>query len=207
VRCRSSDLPLRSCLAVVRLHLPAARNGAPQADDLGKVFEVIAAVADGADTAPTIAEALDVVERQGNYYITAALALGLIRHGADEGTYETTYVADHFAGLTAPHAIRRRMREIVLAAPHLKRIANRLRVTHNGEAIPFPPADALLDVEKVARVLEEEGYAAETALRRAYCVRAWMKTIMEVSFPIMLIISCVLVGFSPCAEPSEKQRL
>lgn len=51
----------------------------PQADDLGKVLEVVSAVSEGATSYQRIAQEIGVVERQGRYYRLAAEIVGLIR--------------------------------------------------------------------------------------------------------------------------------
>lgn len=144
----------------------------PQADDLDKVFEVAELVANGADTALEIAERLGMVKRQGFYYTAAAEQLDLVSRDED-GVFSLTNEGYRYVqGGEKRRDIRR---DIVLGSPLVKYLAGQLGIQRTRQARNVP--ELLSDTAFVAGALEDTGLSTETALRRAYTVRAWMKSL------------------------------
>lgn len=128
----------------------------PQANDLDKVALVADCVANGADTPDAIAQALGMVPREGQYYLSAAGWFGLIERDPDPGMGGATY------RLAGPGEDFQRAdtqtRALTLAA----------MVNECGDA-----EWAVNDPEGLVRELEVSGLAAETAARRVATMRAW----------------------------------
>lgn len=150
----------------------APRIPVPQADDLDKVLEVPALVAAGAETSADIAEKLDMVERQGLYYATAAQILGLVdiddKHNITLTTEGRQYLSEN-VNLQKSHA-----RQLVMHTPIIKHILAGLGVKRPRYESHYHLLDDSLWVQDQ---IEELGYASETALRRAFTIRAWIKTL------------------------------
>ena len=150
----------------------------PQADDLDKVFEVLGLVDEGRNTADEVAEMLDVVGRQGNYYADAAVALRLIGIQKDmtaEGR-DRFYVADVGRQYLEASAKDRpgKKRFAVLNSPIMKYVASQLGITQNGAHVPFPPPVELQDESKVAPILKDLGLTGNTPTRRAQTIQSWL---------------------------------
>ena len=141
----------------------------PQADDLDKVFAVADLVAGGAENSADVSDRLGVVRRQGFYYTAAAEALLLIQRGRESLTLLPVGEDYVRRGEVDEQAFRR---GIVLHAPIIRHIASELGMKPRTK-VP----EQLLDVEFVAGMLEDLGLASDTAERRAYTIRSWLKAV------------------------------
>lgn len=132
----------------------------PQADRLDKVATTIDAVEAGACTAAAVAIALDVVERQGAYYTSAAESLGLLSRCAT-----TPLTWECSAAGTALAAASGSARAAVLAAL----------------VADLPAVDVFLagGADSVAEMICDAGLAPDTATRRAQTVSAWVDYITD----------------------------
>lgn len=147
----------------------------PQADDLDKVFEVVELVGAGKETSTDVAEALEMVNRQGFYYAAAAEMLGLIDR--DETGHKLSLTTTGKAFLKTTGGERKSaMIRAVMRSPIIKYLASELKLSR-----PRWPVHAHLfeDTLFVQGAIEDLGFAEETALRRAYTVKAWMKSLWD----------------------------
>lgn len=155
----------------------------PQADDLNKVFATVELVAEGVETSGEIAAHLDIVERQGLFYLDAARSLRLLGEYTKPGTGGSGgrfYLTGPGRAYVHGHGDReRKMRQAVLTSPVMRYVAGHIGVIRDGHAVPWPPPEELLDVTAVAPAFEDLGVNSTTALRRAYTIRAWLKTLLE----------------------------
>jgi hypothetical protein len=143
-----------------------ARMHIPQANDLDKVFEVVELVASGeATTAADISDKLDMVPRQGFYYVAAAEGLGLIAHHPHSLVPTSRGIAYAEAEPSHKTALRK---GTVLGSDIVKHLAG-------GRPRSVPPA--LLDEVAVTKQLMGLGLSAETASRRACTLKAWLETV------------------------------
>lgn len=139
----------------------------PQANDLDKVFEVVELVASGeATTAADISDRLDMVPRQGFYYVAAAEGLGLIEH-------QPTALVPTLKG-----------RQYAMLDDSLKRVFRRAAVLNSevvkhlsGGQRPRQVPKALLDEDAVTKQLIGLGLSVETASRRACTLKAWLEAV------------------------------
>lgn len=141
----------------------------PQADDLEKIFETLDLVGAGTTAAADIAEAMDVVHRQGHYYTAAAELLGLLQRDAD-GLWSLTGIGRMYHGASADKLAQRR--NVVFKSEIV-------RFLLAGLEVKTPDYDKhhhlLEDVLYVTDRIEDAGYSHETASRRALTIKAWMK--------------------------------
>lgn len=138
----------------------------PQADDLDKVFEVVQLVADNYTTSIELADALEMVERQGFYYAAAAEQMGLIER--NDGVYTLTPAGKaYLAEPTGAHRIK-----AVFNTPVMKYLADQLGIKRPGRS----HLHLFEDDKFVSDNIEELGFARETAYRRATTIRSWMKS-------------------------------
>lgn len=130
----------------------------PQADRLNKVAVVIDAVGAGADTTAAIAQALDMVDRQGAYYASAAGYLGLLEQlDTNPKTFALTDAGQQM--LQAGADVRA---DLILQA-----------------VADVPEVGLLLD-KSLAAVREHyaaAGLDAVTASRRANTIASWAATV------------------------------
>ena len=150
----------------------------PQADILDLVFRVPQLVQEGAETRNDIAGRLDYVPRQGPYYADAAIALRLIEAvGAPGKTGQKLELSDLGAEWlnTSDREQPRLKREVVLAAPIVKFVANELGVDLSSTSA----LSALLDEPRLATVLEGLDLSENTARRRAGTLCGWFKVIAQ----------------------------
>jgi hypothetical protein len=142
----------------------------PQADDLDKVVATVEAVAAGHHTGPEIASALDVVERQGFYYVAAAEQLGLVMHVAKDDI-QLTKLGSKLA--TDEVNRKRLLRSAVLELPVIRHIAHDLGI---GKPT-WAQKHLFTDRMSVTDTLEEAGFAHETAYRRSGTINSWIKAL------------------------------
>jgi len=152
----------------------------PQADNLGLVFDVVRFVAEGANSRAAVGRQLDYAYRQGPYYADAAMALGLIQDDRFSGrtgrVLSVTALGQSY--LSLPETQRpAEVRRIVLNAPIMKYVASQLGVTQNGESLPYPLPQSLLDDDEVSRVLARLGTSGSTQHRRAQTLVSWLRNI------------------------------
>ena len=143
----------------------------PQADDLDKVFGVVDAVAAGHRTALDVADELEMVGRQGFYYVAAAEQLGLVERNEHE--LSLTPVGEQYTKVddARKHNLRR---QIVMESPFFRHAAACLEIER---PVFKQHAHLFTDMKFVADTIEELGFAEPTALRRAATVKAWMKSL------------------------------
>lgn len=135
-----------------------AKYPTPQADRLDKVAVVTAAVAAGVSTSIGVAKTLDMVERQGSYYMSAACFLGLVELSAGAaGEYRLTVEG---------------------AAYQEKSVED--RIIYLGQLVSSMPATKIyLDsgLEGVTKLYQEAGLDSETSRRRAQTVASWSEAV------------------------------
>lgn len=129
----------------------------PQANDLDKVSAVVDCVAAGADTSDGVASALDVDDRQGGYYLSAAGWLGLVEKHAgeysDSDAYRLTDLGADFAE-QGPQGRSATLTDMV----------DRLD----------DPERAVVDFDGLSSQLQRsENLDVSTAKRRASTMRSW----------------------------------
>ncbi len=144
----------------------------PQADDLDKVLEVASLVADGASTSADIADKLGMVERQGLYYATAAAILGMVTID-DKHVVTLTDLGRRY---NSEDAIGRKglARHAFTQAPFVRHILADLGIKRPSWTSHRHLLDDSLHTQDA---IEDLGYAPETALRRAFTIRAWIKAL------------------------------
>lgn len=143
----------------------------PQADDLDKVVAAVEAVAAGHTTGPEIAAALDVVERQGFYYVVAAEQLGFVAH-IQKDDIRLTPEGERFIK-AQPNSRKRALRIALMGMPVIRALAASL-----GLARPqWADAHLFTDRMSVTDTLEEAGLAHETAYRRSGTINSWIKAL------------------------------
>lgn len=149
------------------------RVSVPQADDLEKVLEVPSLVAAGAETSADIADKLEMVERQGLYYATAAQILGLVDIDDKHRVTLTALGSDYIElkNLTDQKELARRL---VFNTDLVKHTLGKLGIKRPDYAKHYHLLDDSLHVQDA---IEDLGYAPETALRRAFTIRAWIKAL------------------------------
>lgn len=143
----------------------------PQADDIDKVFDIAVHVNDGVTTADGLADAMGMVVRQGEYYAAAAEMLGLVVRD-DKNEYSLTSMGKAYIATTEPVARRDLRRRIVMRSPIIRHLANGLGIKR--PVFGFH-AHLFEDTKATADQIEEFGYATDTALRRAFTIRSWMR--------------------------------
>ena len=149
----------------------------PQANDLFKVFTVAELVADGADTPADVAVGLDIVEREGAYYLSAACAVRLVRKLPqwEPSGYAVSYVGESYLAARGDKAKGAVMVGGTLGAPHVVYVAERLGLA-TPLSTPTPPE--LRDAGLVEGELVSLGVlSGETPRRRASTLVSWMKTV------------------------------
>ncbi len=148
----------------------------PQADELDIVFTVPEHVEQGNNTRSQIAKELRYASRQGPYYADAAMALRLIQSERLPGhTSERLVLTDlgrEYIATESESRVNLR-RDIVLDAPIVKYVSSQLGIT-DGERVPYPLPQILLDEGEVAKVLEEFNINPGTARRRAHTFCSWL---------------------------------
>jgi hypothetical protein len=148
----------------------------PQANDLDKVFRVAILVSRGAATPEEVATGLDVVEREGAYYLAAARAMRVVR--VDHRTTPTGYMLGYLGEDYLAASGKKRAAIIIqgtLAAPHVVYVAERLGLS---TPLSTPTPRELHDVGLVERELATLGeLSGTTPRRRAGTLVAWMKAV------------------------------
>ena len=155
----------------------------PQADDLDLVFSVPGRVRAGAGTRGQIARELRYVDRQGPYYVDAAIALRLVQAvGPVRKTGQALEVAPLGAKWLAAsdHDKPGLQREAVLTAPIVKYIAAELGVNLERTSDLSP----LLDESRVAEVLRDLDLSLNTAGRRAKTLCGWLRRVAQIGLPV-----------------------
>ena len=149
----------------------------PQANDLFKVFNVVKLIADGASTPAEVAAGLDLVEREGAYYLSAARALRLVRKlpQGEAAEYVLSYLGDSFLEARGDQARAAVMVRGTLDCPHAVFIAEGLGLP---TPLSAPTPRELHNVELVESELNRLGaLSGSTPRRRASAFVSWMKTV------------------------------
>ena len=141
----------------------------PQADDLDKVFAVAELVHAGHDTTTEIAQEMGMVGRQGLYYSSAAEILRLV----DIDRHHNVTLTQMGESYVKADALKRETlrRQLVFNTPIVKHVAAELGINHPSYEKHAHIFDDMLFVQDA---IEELGYAKETALRRAFTLKAWV---------------------------------
>lgn len=136
----------------------------PQANSLEKVAAVVDAVAAGANTHEAIAETLDVTDREGAYYASAAGYLGLIDHttGDTVTSYDVSAAGEQVLDAT-PQQRAWLMKSAAASTPGVDLLVN------SGP-------DALEDY------LTESGLDGTTVTRRAATIQSWWNAMRSDQF-------------------------
>lgn len=132
----------------------------PQANDLRAVRTVLTVVSVGLGDPETIARALGKSHRQANYYIEAAVGLGLIEREKRGQLYERTDLGRRINWLGARNA--------------LHRIAGVAARTEIQQALARGHDD-------LVELIEAAGYSGSTVARRVSTAYAWAADIEELS--------------------------
>jgi hypothetical protein len=149
----------------------------PRANDLFKVFAVAEVISEGADTPAQVAVGLDLVVREGAYYLAAARALRLVRKlpQGEPADYALGNLGESYLKAKGDKAKAAVMVGGTLGAPHVVYVAERL-----GLATPLlaPTPRELHDVSLVEAELVALGpLSGDTPRRRANTLVSWMKTV------------------------------
>lgn len=127
----------------------------PQADNLDKLAVVTDAIYANVNTATAVAKALNVVDRQGNYYVSAAAYLGLIKPKAD------TSPVEYFLTLEG---------EIYQKAPISERIEILNTLLNEVPGVKIYLTEGAVAVETYYEAL---GLDTETSTRRTQTIVSW----------------------------------
>lgn len=150
---------LENLFASARPVTPAAPF--PQADTLGTVIAAVELYAGAIAAADELAEQLGFDERQGQYYTTAALWLGLVERTAAKGRIQLSARGRAFVAASR-WARFKILFQAVAATPVFRACLRR-----NLEQQPMPEGE-------IAELILAQGYATKsTARRRAQTVVAW----------------------------------
>ena len=132
----------------------------PQADTLGTVIAAVELYASETVTAVDLAERLEFDERQGQYYTTAALWLGLVERSG--GKISLSVRGKEFVSASRWGRFKILFRAVA-ATPVFRECIRR-----NLEMKPMP-------AEEIAELILDKGFATKsTARRRAQTVVAWL---------------------------------
>lgn len=137
----------------------------PQADDFGKVIELIFKVQEGVNHYQTVAEHFGFTERQSSYYRQAAEALGLV--GSKNGKYYLTDIGKHFTKLSTVDRsifISNHLRKFTLIKKALEILNQNGQLTRE-------------DLEKI--VAENSSLSGSTIPRRAQTLYSWLSWVGE----------------------------
>ena len=149
----------------------------PQANDLSKVFAVAKLIADGANTPAEVAAGLDLVEREGAYYLSAARALRLVRKlpQGEAAEYALSHVGDAYVEARGDKARAAVMVRGTLDCPHVVFVAEALGLP---TPLSTPTPRELHDVALIENELIQLGdLSGSTPRRRASTLVSWMKTV------------------------------
>jgi DNA-binding IclR family transcriptional regulator len=137
----------------------------PQADALGRVLDLVKAMAVGTVSTEDLAYEIDCVPRQARYYRLAAVQLGLVRRIARDD-YALTPSGHK---LVAASGERRQqiciLREAALTNPAL-------RATYDRVSLPETTRESL-----ASWLVEQSGLNASTASRRLTTMLSWLTTL------------------------------
>ena len=136
----------------------------PQADDFEKVALFPFKVAEGKNTAQSIADSFDFTERQSSYYRHAAESLGLVATSA-EGKYELTEAGRRYIKMNAPER-QTFLWELMSKFPLIAACLDLADGTPDGR----------ITVSQISEIIRRQGkYGANTAMRRALTVKGWLR--------------------------------
>ena len=132
--------------------------GVPQANDLEKVALVADAVANGANTQESIAEALDIHTREGGYYANAAGYLGIVDADKSDGVhaYHLTAIGD--ALINSEENTRAEM------------------IAQMVERVPEVQVYAEEGKGGLRQAVQGAGFTGTTVGRRVDSIRSWVRT-------------------------------
>lgn len=134
-----------------------------QANDLDKVTNLPFLIPQGVDTAAKWGQHYGFAVRQGNYYESAAAALGLVEN--QNGTFVLTPEGKRFVTLSPPERDKLTA-ERLLKVPTINRVFSLSRVKGS---------EGVTDVD-IARIIERtRGLRGTTPNRRASTVRSWFR--------------------------------
>lgn len=150
---------------------------APQKSDLFKVFKVAELTAKGARTSAEVALGLNLLEREGSHYLSAARALRLVRQlpQTESAEYVLGYLGEAYLAAKDDETKAAVTMRAVLNAPHVVYVAELV-----GLPLPLavPTPRELHDVALVEGELGRAGGLSGDPLRRsANALVAWMKTV------------------------------
>jgi hypothetical protein len=138
----------------------------PQADDFGKVIDVVDAVHAGFQSKEELAELYAFNGRQSDYYGNAALFLGFVERGP--GSFLPSPLGERFAAASRAERDGLLLRQLAQRA--VFRDGLRYLVDQGGSSNPLP------DPEQIVRWLAKQrpDVGGQTRPRRAKTVRAWL---------------------------------
>ena len=149
----------------------------PQKSDLFKVFKIPKLIAKGAKTPVEVVLGLDLLEREGAHYLSAAQALRLVRKvpQTEPAEYMLGYLGEAYLAAKSDQTRDAIIVRAVLNAPHVVHVAELL-----GLPLPLrvPTPRELRDVVLLGGELASVGGLTGDTLRRsANALVAWMKTV------------------------------
>jgi hypothetical protein len=161
--------PVDLATVATRTQVQALPTGVPfpQADDLGKVVDLVDVVCQGIGAKEELAEIFEYDPRQSDYYGNAAVFLGLIRRGS--GGFAPTDESFQFTRKTRGE----RLQEIGLRLARLPVFHNALATAMDGAALSRPSI--------AEEIQHETGVNATTANRRAITVMSWVGWLTQAS--------------------------
>ena len=172
--CYVIDEPPQPPIALGELLAATARGPAadepdlpfPQADDLDKVLDTVAAVAAGMTGRDLLADYFEFDERQGDYYANAAAYLGFVVR--DAAGFALTAVGQDYLRLRSRRQRMETLLRQLLARPTFRRVLELMAA--RGPVLPTPPLVELVQVIEAHTPLTRS-----TARRRAQTVQSWVK--------------------------------
>lgn len=144
----------------------SATDYIPQANDLGKVFELVWSLENESLTAAQIADRFEIVPRQGAYYVEAARELGFLAEGKGN-SLRPTRDAVGLKSAEEPEALSTFARHVLLV-PVIRSAL---------ELILSSPDDQIRSesIRRVVRTASRGRYSSSTVKRRTECVIAWLR--------------------------------
>lgn len=153
----------------------------PQADDMAKVAEVPILVSEGKLYPREYSKFWSIDPRQGQYYATAACALGLVRRTKTARGFE--YSLTPLGRLYVQANTKDRLailRQAVINAPIIRLVAKKARVDLGTLLVNIHESKKLTDTKIVQTALRETGIISKgTVSRRAQTIIAWIRWLLE----------------------------
>lgn len=171
---------------------PAEAFPYPKANNLDKIVAAVFAIDHGANTGDSVAQALDINQREGAYYADAAGFLGLVEVASREPkTYALTSKGYTLIENTDdPLVLTALIRQYVAESPAVQTYAE------EGD-------------EGLDELMGHADYSDGTAVRRAACIRSWYNQTQErvtLSSAVSASMATVKGRAADAAKAAEEAR-